>query len=168
MTSTASRDPVRAATAGDISRIAEILVFGKRVAYRDIFKDDIGSFVGLQVGALIDAYRATPSPLDRVLVYDDGIVKGMLRWDDGANGDQAELCELYVEPFFKGQGVGRRLMRRFLSGAVKRGMRDATLWVVSSNAPARRFYEACGFAPTGEQRPVEGTAVMETRYRRTL
>ena len=39
-----SEQKVRKARKQDISRIAEIIVFGKRVAYRDIFRDDIGSF----------------------------------------------------------------------------------------------------------------------------
>ena len=40
---------IRKADKQDIARIAEIIVFGKRVAYRPIFKNDYVSFNELQV-----------------------------------------------------------------------------------------------------------------------
>ena len=40
---------IRKATMQDVPRIAEIIVFGKRVAYRPIFNNDIVSFNELQV-----------------------------------------------------------------------------------------------------------------------
>ena len=41
---------IRKAQTKDISRLAEIEVFGKRVAYRPIFQDDDGSFNQIQEG----------------------------------------------------------------------------------------------------------------------
>ena len=48
---------IRKAQMKDISRLAEIEVFGKRVAYRPIFQDDNGSFNMIQVGNIIEEYR---------------------------------------------------------------------------------------------------------------
>ena len=48
---------VRKATKQDISRIAEIIVFGKRVAYRSIFQNDVVSFNEMQVIDIIGEYR---------------------------------------------------------------------------------------------------------------
>lgn len=48
---------VRRATMQDISRIAEIIVFGKRVAYRHIFNNDLVSFNELQVIDLFKKYQ---------------------------------------------------------------------------------------------------------------
>lgn len=45
---------IRQAGKQDIPRIAEIIVFGKRVAYRSIFKNDCGSFNELQVVQLYE------------------------------------------------------------------------------------------------------------------
>ena len=42
----------------DISRIAEIIVFGKRVAYRPIFQNDEVSFNELQVLDIIEEFRS--------------------------------------------------------------------------------------------------------------
>ena len=51
---------IRKAQVKDISRIAEIIVFGKRVAYRDIFKNDWVSFNELQVISIAKEYHENP------------------------------------------------------------------------------------------------------------
>lgn len=69
---------IRQANKQDISRIAEIIVFGKRVAYRPIFENDYVSFNELQVIHLYEEYKNNPDRLDGILLYDDGIVKGVI------------------------------------------------------------------------------------------
>ena len=155
---------VRPATVADLSRVAELLVFTKRVAYRHIFRDDVGSFVDLQVLPVAESFRDGERDLRDVLVYDDGVVKGMLSRTFAA--DAAELNELYVEPCFQGQGVGCALLAAFLAEAHAAGTARVTLWVVRDNLSARRFYEARGFVPTGEERLIEGTQVGEIRLYR--
>ena len=92
---------VRKATEQDISRIAEIIVFGKRVAYRPIFQNDVVSFNEIQVVPLWEEYNDNPEKMEHMQVYDDGIVKGVINCKPV--GDEVEICEFYVEPFFKGQ-----------------------------------------------------------------
>ena len=67
---------IRKAEKKDLSRIAEILVFDKRMNYRSIFKNDDYSFHVLQVLDVAKEY-AQPEILDHIFVYDDGIVKGL-------------------------------------------------------------------------------------------
>ena len=69
---------IRKADIEDLSRIAEIIVFGKRVAYRHIFEDDYGSFHKLQVVDLYEEYKSNLNVLEGMLLYDDGIVKGVI------------------------------------------------------------------------------------------
>ncbi|MDO4298824.1 MAG: GNAT family N-acetyltransferase [Lachnospiraceae bacterium] len=157
---------IRHARSSDISRIAEIIVFGKRVAYRSIFRNDIGSFHDLQVLDLIESYQASPDIFDHMLVYDDGIIKGVINQKDAADG--RELCEFYVEPFFKGKGIGRELIQFFIEEAKKQEKRKLYLWVIKDNLPARRFYEKNGFHASGEERLIEGTDVLDMRYEREL
>ena len=106
---------IRKATMQDVPRIAEIIVFGKRVAYRPIFNNDLVSFNELQVINLIEEYRNKPSLVENMLVYDDGIVKGVINRVFGE--DTVEICEFYVEPFFKGNGIGRELIQQVISEA---------------------------------------------------
>lgn len=160
------RDCVRAAIPADLSRVAEILVFAKRAAYRPIFRDDASSFGDLQVLPLAREYQDGARSLADTLVLDDGVVKGVLTRRFG--GDRAELCELYVEPCFQGCGVGRALLTAFLTEATARGCNAASLWVIAANVRAVGFYERFGFAPTGESRLVEGTSVPELRLSAAL
>lgn len=157
---------VRYAKVSDISRIAEIIVFGKRVAYRSIFQNDIGSFCDLQVVDIIDQYRKFPHLLEEVMVYDDGIVKGVIHQKD--LGYEVELCEFYVEPFFKGKGVGRELIQFFIEEARRKEMRRIFLWVIQDNLSARRFYERNGFQANGRKCLIEGTNVMDMCYEMRL
>ena len=52
---------IRKAVAKDIPRIAEIIVFGKRVAYRPIFQNDMVSFNEMQVVSTAEEYQKNPT-----------------------------------------------------------------------------------------------------------
>ena len=162
---------IRNAQMKDISRLAEIEVFGKRVAYRPIFQDDNGSFNMIQVGNIIEEYRNNPTLLEHISVYDDGIVKGMINWKDGSNGGKADEIELYcfyVEPFFKGLGIGRTLIRYLCDEAAALGKKRIYAWVLKENASARRFYERNGFAADGREELAEGTTEYLVYYEKRL
>lgn len=99
---------IRAAQLKDIPRIVEIIVFGKRVAYRDIFQNNPVAFNELQVMNLVEEYRGNPLLLQNMLVYDDGILKRVI--NRGYKDVAVEISEFYIEPFFKRQGIGRKLI----------------------------------------------------------
>lgn len=136
---------IRRATVDDASRIAEILVFTKRMNYRRIFQNDKVSFGEIQVYPIAKEYIENPDKLIGVWVYDDEFVKGVLH----IAGDRIE--ELYVDHFFENFGIGGELM----AFAIEQNCRY--LWVLEKNEDARRFYERHGFVPTGEKRLEEGT-----------
>ena len=127
----------------DVSRIAEILVFSKRKNYRNIFNNDIGSFVELQVYPLIKTFLEHQELLENVFVYDDEFVKGLMHIDG------VEIKELYVDPFFEGEGIGGKL----LDFAVSENDCQK-LWVLDRNEKAKRFYRKHGFFETGQSREV--------------
>lgn len=146
----------------DISRIAEIIVFGKRVAYRSIFQDDIVSFNELQVINLVEEYRNNPTLVDEMLVYDDGIIKGVV--SRNIQEDGVEICELYVEPFFKGNGIGKKLIQQVILEARTHNRKRISLWVIEENLSARRFYENNGFIANGKTSVIEGTTKKDMCY----
>ncbi len=141
---------IRRATSDDLSRIAEILVFVKRATYRPIFQDDAYAF-GKEMQVLPIAKEYTdPKILDNIWVYDDGIVKGMIRIDG------TEVKELYVDTFFQGNRIGGQLLEFAKSHyAVNK------LWVIEKNTRAIQFYEQHGFYKSGNRQLVEGTAEFE-------
>ena len=138
---------IRKADAADASRIAEILIFSKRANYRHIFNDDAVSFGEMQVLPLAQEYIDDEEKLRGVWVYDDGFVKGMIHIEG------AEIAELYVEPFFAGNGIGAELTEFAIKNFDVR-----KLLVLEKNARAIKFYEAHGFSLTGKRVPEEGTA----------
>ena len=136
---------IRKAKKEDLSRIAEILVFVKRIKFRPIFKDDEYSFNELQVLSVTEEY-GQKKILDNIFVYDDGIVKGLIRIEG------AEIAELYVDYFFQNQGVGSALIEY-----AKQNFPVSFLWAIEKNTDAIRFYIAHGFHLTGVKKLEEGT-----------
>jgi len=137
---------IRKAAIEDISRIAEILVFVKRMNYRAIFRNDAVSFGEIQVIPVAEKY-SEPEILKNIWVYEaDGIIKGLIRIVE------KEVVELYVEHFFQGQGIGAELIE-----FAKNEHDVKFLWVLEKNANAIRFYEAHGFHRTGNKKLEEGT-----------
>lgn len=137
---------IRRATVNDASRIAEILVFTKRMNYRRIFQNDKVSFGEIQVYPLAKEYIENPDKLNHIWVYDDVFVKGMIHID------KDKIAELYVDSFFANQGIGGELIQ-----FATEQMNCRRLWVLEKNANAIRFYEKHGFMLTGAKRPEEGT-----------
>ena len=131
---------VRQAETGDVSRIAEIFVFVRREKFFPIFQYEPYSFGEMQVLPVAREYLDSPSRLQDVLVYDDGIVRGFLEMDG------SEIKHLYVESFFRGQGIGGALLEQAVQA---RGA--SWLWALEKNPDAIRFYERHGFALTGER-----------------
>ena len=66
---------IRKANKQDIPRIAEIIVFGKRTAYRTIFQNDIESFNHLQVVDLANHYMRNPKRLRTMFVYETVLLR---------------------------------------------------------------------------------------------
>ena len=129
----------------DLSRIAEILVFTKRMKYRAIFHNDEYSFNELQVVKVADEFK-DPELLDKVWVYDDGIIKGMLHLDG------KEISELYVDYFFWKEGIGSKLVE-----FAKEKFNVKFVWTLEKNEDAIRFYDAHGFKLNGKRQLEEGT-----------
>lgn len=138
---------IRQAHEQDISRIAEILIFTKRMNYRSIFHDDAVSFGKMQVLPLADSILKEEGSLQKYWVYDDGFVKGLIRLDG------RRVTELYVDSFFEGQGIGSKLIEFAVQ---KKGA--SFLWVLEKNTRGIAFYKRHGFAITGERKLEEGTA----------
>ena len=153
---------VRPAVEADRWRIAEILVFAKRMAYRPIFQDDFYSFHLLNVHDT--AQEVDPSA---ALVWEeDGILKGVLTFGPARDQDCLDCCEvyeLYIDPCFQREGIGDRLMGEVLG---KTRNQPVVLWCLEPNRAALDFYHSQGFCPDGARRLVEGTPVWEIRLRR--
>ena len=138
---------IRKAKIQDSSRIAEILVFTKRVNYRSIFHDDLVSFGEMQVYPIAKQYIDDASKLANIWVYDDEFVKGLIHIEN------QRIEELYVDSFFENNGIGTKLIEFAIQ---KKGCN--TVWVLEKNHGAIRFYERHGFKSTGKKELNPGTS----------
>ena len=146
---------IRHATVRDASRIAEILIFTKRMNYRQIFHDDNVSFGEMQVYPLAKDYIDNPDKLKNIWVYEDEFVKGMIHIDG------SQIVELYVDTFFENQGIGTKLVKYAIEQ-----MNCDYLWVLEKNSKAIKFYKRQGFAATGEKQFEEGTTEFIIKMKR--
>ena len=85
-------------------------------------------------------------------------------------GNAAEIGAIYLEAEWAGKGVGRALFSQAVEDLRMRGYEMCFLWVLESNARARRFYERAGFAPDGAAKVElrKDFELREIRYRRAL
>lgn len=90
--------------------------------------------------------------------------------DDADNAVVAEVYAMYALPSAWGTGAGRALMVACIAFLKERGFREATLWVLTGNTRARRFYEAAGFRTDGATKiePRISKDAELTRYRMML
>lgn len=146
---------IRQANEQDVSRIAEILVFNNRVNFYPIFQDDEYSFGELQVVTVADQYRKDKAALENTYLYDDGVVRGLVRVENG------EIKKLFVDPFFQRRGIGGKL----IEFAIDEKQADR-LWALEKNTGAIRFYERYGFRLTGEKTFEDGTTEYLVRLER--
>jgi ribosomal-protein-alanine N-acetyltransferase len=66
--------------------------------------------------------------------------------------DEAHVTTLGVDPAFRGQRIGERILAAILAEAQQRGVRRASLEVREGNTAAVRLYEKYGFAPVARRR----------------
>lgn len=172
------RVTIRPATADDVDAMVEAHARSWLAAYPGLLPEQLIATVIETKRERTGRWRARIADTTirgATLVADvDGQVAGLVftgpSRDDDAAGDTGEVWAIYLDPAVIGRGVGRALLTAAVEDLAGRGFAAATLWVLVSNARARRFYEAAGFCPDGatrtELRP-DGR-LDEVRYRRDL
>ena len=132
-------NPIRKAIPADAGRIAEIFVTNYRVNFYPFFKNDPFYFDELNVLDTAAEYAEGSEALAHSYVYDDGIIKGFIRFCG------PEIEKLFVEPQFQSCGIGAALLQY----ALEQGARE--LWALEYNTRGIAFYERHGFSLTGER-----------------
>jgi ribosomal protein S18 acetylase RimI-like enzyme len=165
---------IRQAVAADAMAVAEAHIRSWQVGYH-----------GLLPAAYLDGLRPEDrasrygfeqmnpdGPFTQVAIDGDTIcghvTTGRCRDDDLQGG--GEIWALYVDPSRWGGGIGHRLITAGCAYLRSRGYDVASLWVLSGNDQARRFYESAGWSCEGTQRTdsIGDHLVHEVRYQRAL
>lgn len=174
---------VRAATATDLDAVVDVFVSCWRVSYAGLLPpatlDAIDEPAARVLwGALLAPDGAEVADggggadvvdtADVVLVLEcDGVVGAVARCS-GLGRSDGRVESLYVAPRLQGRGAGGRMLTACTDLLGSRGARTASLWVFEQNLPARAFYAARGWRPTGEQRVEEAWGAPELELRRDL
>lgn len=169
---------IRSARIEDASQIAVIHVQSWQGAYRGLLPQTF--LDGLHPSQRIGGWQRSLSEMDRdragILVADAGAsLLGFISYsptrDDDADPERVgEIQAIYLVPAAWSKGIGRQLMDAALGRLIDAGFDQATLWVLDSNARARRFYEAGGWSADGAimQDESRGFLLTEVRYRKEL
>jgi len=162
----------------DAQQIAQVNVEAWQSAFRGLMPQDYLDHIDL--AARVARWRRTLDNLSRsgegVLVATKGTqIIGFAGFGPSHDPDENPartglLDAIYLAPGCWGKGAGRQLMAAALRQLASAGYAQATLWVLDSNARARRFYAAGGWTPDGASKvdASRGFPLNEIRYRRTL
>ncbi len=96
----------------------------------------------------------------RTLVADAGSVAVGFITIEPVDAETVELTRLYVNPEYRGGGVGRALWEAALAEIRTRGIRAVLVNVFGDNLQGRRFYERLGFVLTEETTTDVGTQIV--------
>ncbi len=99
--------------------------------------------------------RTAEHPRGLLLVAEvDADPVGMLfgRLDD--NSELLDIGAMWVDPFIRRKGIGRRLVAAAMEWARAAGATSAELWVTLGNDAAERLYESAGFEATSNVEPL--------------
>jgi GNAT superfamily N-acetyltransferase len=164
---------IRTAVPDDAARIAEVNVRSWRATYKGIVPKPI--LDGMDVERYRQTWLGRIADLgERILLVAevDGRIEGYALSGPTRDRDHelhelaGEVYAIYVDPPAQGRGLGRALLDAAAGELRAAGFEPLVLWVLTANAQGRAFYQACGWRPDGETRPIDfnGTAVDELRY----
>jgi len=155
----------------DTPRVAEIIVFGWRSAFRHILSDEI-LFNELSVTKTMKRLeKQLTESIDEKFVFDDGIVKACFTAADYASEETPnalQVLEVYVDPFFQRQNIGEKMMKHSEELANKKGFNKIIAVTYAENKISRPFYEKLGFVSDGNESFSEKWGATVVRYVKTL
>lgn len=158
---------VRKAQLSDAERICEIIIYGWRNAYIDFLGEEFLYKDMSVMKRYKTLYTALESDHGFCVYEENGIVKGFMRLEkctEQDEGDAMELVAIYVEPYFKGRGIGSKLIQEAEKIAASQSQSEIRLWVLENNHSSRKFYEKNGYKATERVKWLEKFDQNEVRY----
>jgi GNAT superfamily N-acetyltransferase len=160
---------VRLAQESDLETIALLHWRGWEETYRGLLSDHLldGTTLEMRRG---DWARWWPAKREGLFLAQAagapaGFVCAVPARDIAAQGAVSEIQLLYVLKERQGEGHGRRLLKAGADWAARACPGPLGLWVVTGNAPARRFYERLGGRLGAARREsLRGAAIDEVAY----
>ena len=90
----------------------------------------------------------------------DEIVGTVYGLRDRERADMGRVGGMWVDPSWRGRGIGQALLRAVWEWARGRGFRRLGLWAPEHRPAALALYRRAGFRETGERRPLPSNATL--------
>ena len=140
---------IRVARPVDAHGIAALHVASWRWAYRGLLADGVLDALSVDERAAMWSELLADDGVAVLVAERDGLLAGFASAapsrDDDATPGTGEVAAIYLAEAEAGTGLGRDLFSRIQEELRSRGFTRATLWVLETNARARRFYEREGW-----------------------
>lgn len=149
---------IRRAVPADAPGVAVTHVASWRAGYAGLLPDSLLASLSVEerTASWTGHLDAASAGRSLVATCDDGTVSGFATVgasrDDDATPGTGELWALYTHPDAWRRGVGSALVGSAEAELRELGFVRATLWVLTGNERARRFYEAHGWRLEGTSR----------------
>ena len=166
---------IRPAQPRDAAEIARIHVRTWQAAYRGQLPEHFLKSLDTEIEQRTARWegliaRAASRHQRQLLALDGDRIVGFVTFgpsDEEPDPAIGEVYAIYVDPGSWDRGFGRELFAAAVRGLADAGFGAATLWVLDSNARARRFYEAAGWAADGATKTERrgDVELHEVRYR---
>jgi ribosomal protein S18 acetylase RimI-like enzyme len=132
----------------DAEGIAGVHINAWLTTYRGLMPDALlGGLSVTRQRDMWDSALRQPKRTQTVVAEDNGKVIGFASFGPEPGNDfryQGELYSIYIVEAYQRQGTGRSLMRAAAEGLLAWSFPNMMLWVLSTNQPARSFYERLG------------------------
>ena len=153
---------IRIANIEDSSRMAEIQVFGVRCAGKEIFPLDF-LFNIFTIKNREEEYKEKLSKKNddcKIYIFgEDNISKAFMIIgncrDEDKDHKTFELIQLYVDPLFQRQNIGKQLVNYCINEATDNKKEEVILWTVEKNYNTVEFYKRMGFTTDGKIKKIE-------------
>lgn len=133
-------------------------LYGEEYNYGVAFETYVGA-------GLYEFYKNYDPKLDRAWIceHNDKIIGFLLLMHRENN--TAQLRYFYIEPEYRGLGLGNKLMQLFIDFAKACKYHSAYLWTTNELAPAHHLYKKFGFKLTEEKSSAGfGKTLVEQRF----
>ena len=155
----------------DAYAIAQVHVDSWREAYRTILPADYLAALSVEKRHAFWTQFIAEGRSELWLVKADGVTQAWINFgksrDDDLDATDAEIWALYVAPPFWSKGIGLQLWLKAKDCMRNQGFSSCSLWVLSENVRAVRFYEMVGFKQgihSSKSMGLAGIQLTELRY----
>jgi ribosomal protein S18 acetylase RimI-like enzyme len=165
---------IRRAGPDDAAALARVHVDAWQAAYRGLVPDSMLERFTYEYREPRFREALAADAEETYIVEVGGRTVGLLTVGDARDPDVdmrhvGEIWGIYLSPGYWRRGIGTQLVAEAERVLRQRGYDEAVLWILAANEPARRFYEAMGFAPDGQWKQMEWEKPLKAvRYVKSL